>query len=126
MAYPCAPSADSVLVIDNCPTNPSEWKERALQKNCSEYPQTCFKPLEYHCLLNPYGNESLEVCAPNTWLDKRKFFAFNAYSNFRYSRKISLDLEGSNTFYSYVKIMLWWVRMFIIKLSHIEQFLPES
>lgn len=70
MAARCPPSADSVLVIDSCPTNSSEWKDRALQKNCSAYPQTCFKPLEYHCLLNPYGNESLEVCAPNTWLDK--------------------------------------------------------
>nr|XP_022295696.1 uncharacterized protein LOC111105620 isoform X2 [Crassostrea virginica] len=68
MSDPCPPSADSVSVIDSCPMNLSKWNQRALLKNCSMYPQTCTKPLEYHCLLNPYANESLEVCAPNTWL----------------------------------------------------------
>lgn len=37
------------------------------------YPQNCTKPLEYHCLLNPYANESLEVCAPNTWLAEGQY-----------------------------------------------------
>ena len=73
MARPCPPSADSVSVIDSCPMNSSEWNQRAFLKNCSMYPQTCFKPLQYHCLLNPYGNESLEVCAPNTWLAEGKY-----------------------------------------------------
>nr|XP_022295159.1 uncharacterized protein LOC111105268 isoform X2 [Crassostrea virginica] len=68
MAQPCPPSADSVSVIESCPMNSVEWNQRALLKNCSMYPQTCFKQLEYHCILGPYGNESLEVCAPNTWL----------------------------------------------------------
>ena len=73
MADPCPPSAESASVIDSCPMILSEWNQRALQKNCSRYPQTCFRPLEYHCLLNPYGNESLEVCAPNTWMAEGKF-----------------------------------------------------
>nr|XP_022292748.1 probable serine/threonine-protein kinase roco6 [Crassostrea virginica] len=67
MAKPCPPSADSVSVIDSCPMNSVEWNQRALLKNCSTYPN-CSKQLEYHCLLNPYANESLEVCAPNTWM----------------------------------------------------------
>ena len=74
MSDPCPPSADSVSVIDRCPMNSSEWNQRALLKNCSRYPKTtCFKPLEYHCLLNPYANESLEVCAPNTYLAEGKY-----------------------------------------------------
>lgn len=74
MSEPCPLSADSVSVIDSCPLNLSEWNQRVLQKNCSMYPKkTCFKPLEYHCLLNPYGNESLEVCAPNTWLAEGEY-----------------------------------------------------
>ena len=73
MAEPCPPSADSVSVIDRCPMNSSEWNQRAMQKNCSMYPQTCIKPLQYHCLLNTFGNESIEVCAPNTWLDSGKY-----------------------------------------------------
>ena len=74
MSDPCPSSADSVSVIDRCPMNSSEWNQRALLKNCSRYPKTtCFKPLEYHCLLNPYANESLEVCAPNTYLAEGKY-----------------------------------------------------
>ena len=73
MASPCPPSADSVSVIDSCPMSSTEWNQRALLKNCSMYPQTCFRPLEYHCLLNPYANESLEVCAPNTWLAEGEY-----------------------------------------------------
>ena len=73
MAEPCPPSADSVSVIESCPMNFVEWNQRALLKNCSMYPQTCFKQLEYHCVLGPYGNESLEVCAPNTWLAEGEY-----------------------------------------------------
>ena len=73
MARPCPPSADSVSVIDSCPMNLLEWNQRAMQKKCSMYPQTCNKPLQYHCLLNTYGNESIEVCAPDTLLESGKF-----------------------------------------------------
>lgn len=73
MARPCPPSADSVSVIDSCPMNLLEWNQRAMQKNCSIYHQTCNKPLQYHCLLNTYGNESIEVCAPDTLLESGKF-----------------------------------------------------
>ena len=73
MSDPCPPSADSASIIGSCPMNSFEWNQRALLKNCSMYPQTCFKRLEYHCLLNPYGNESLEVCAPNTWLAEGEY-----------------------------------------------------
>lgn len=73
MAETCPTSAASVSIIDNCPMNSSEWNQRATQKNCSMYPQTCNKPLQYHCLLNTYGNESIEVCAPDTLLNSGKF-----------------------------------------------------
>ena len=73
MSDPCPPSADSASFIDSCPMTSSEWNQRGIQKNCSKYPNTCFKPLEYHCLLNPYANESLEVCAPNTWLAEGEY-----------------------------------------------------
>ena len=73
MAEPCPQSATSVSVINRCPMNSSEWNQRAIQKNCSMYPQTCRKPLQYHCLLNPYGNESIEVCAPDTLLDRGEY-----------------------------------------------------
>lgn len=74
MAYSCPPSFDSLEYINACPVDERQWKERAKMKNCSKYPQTCFKPLQYHCLLNPYGNESVEVCAPKTRLVQRTGF----------------------------------------------------
>ena len=73
MSEPCPQSADSVSVIDSCPMNSSEWNQRALLKNCSTYPNCSKKPLEYHCLLTPYANKSLEVCAPNTWLAEGEY-----------------------------------------------------
>nr|XP_022311437.1 uncharacterized protein LOC111116743 [Crassostrea virginica] len=77
MAETCPTSAASVSIIDNCPMNSSEWNQRATQKNCSMYPQTCNKPLQYHCLLNTYGNESIEVCAPDTLLNNDFCPSFN-------------------------------------------------
>ncbi|XP_078331369.1 uncharacterized protein LOC144625147 [Crassostrea virginica] len=77
MAAPCPPSADSVSRINSCPMTTSSWNKRALEKNCSMYSQTCIRPLEYHCVLGPYGNESLEVCAPKTWLDSNFCPSYN-------------------------------------------------
>ena len=39
--------------------------DAAARKNCSQYASQCHEPdkLEYHCVLNPYINETLEVCA---------------------------------------------------------------
>ncbi|XP_062618039.1 reticulocyte-binding protein homolog 2a-like isoform X2 [Saccostrea cucullata] len=68
MAEACPPSFDSHSFISKCPTSRNGWKERALLKNCSAFPQTCKRPLEYHCLLNAYRNRSVEVCAPKTRL----------------------------------------------------------
>ena len=73
MTEPCPPSPDSVSTIDSCPMNSSEWNERAIQKNCSMYSKICHKPLQYHCLLNTYGNESIEVCSPNILLDSGEY-----------------------------------------------------
>lgn len=43
-----------------CPTSKEEWDRAALQKNCSKFEQQ----YEYHCLINAFLNETLEVCAP--------------------------------------------------------------
>lgn len=55
----CQDKTDQRVVMF-CPTSKEEWDRAALQKNCSKFePQ-----YEYHCLINAYLNETLEVCAP--------------------------------------------------------------
>lgn len=51
-------------VVTFCPTLKEEWDRAAQKKNCSKFePQ-----YEYHCLINAYLNETLEVCAPKKWI----------------------------------------------------------
>ncbi|XP_062586688.1 uncharacterized protein LOC134248293 isoform X2 [Saccostrea cucullata] len=40
--------------------------EAANRKNCSAIKSTCLGRLEYHCVINPWGNLTVEVCAPAT------------------------------------------------------------
>jgi hypothetical protein len=42
-----------------------EWNEAAHRKNCSAFAGPCAEPARfvYHCALNPFVNETLEVCA---------------------------------------------------------------
>lgn len=51
-----------------CPTSTQEWDKAASEKNCSKKAaqQTCTDPKKflYHCVINGYQNETLEVCAP--------------------------------------------------------------
>lgn len=61
----CSISNKTVQVVQRCPDNLQTWMEAAKRKNCSAYASQCSEPdrLAYHCVLNPYANETLEVCA---------------------------------------------------------------
>lgn len=52
-------------IVMNCPDSEEKWREAAARKNCAAYANMCRDPesLVYHCLLNEYINETLEVCA---------------------------------------------------------------
>ena len=52
-------------MIDKCPENEEDWQKAAAIKNCSMYAHQCDNPdkFVYHCAVNPYINETLEVCA---------------------------------------------------------------
>ncbi|XP_056014207.1 uncharacterized protein LOC125674995 [Ostrea edulis] len=60
----CGESQTTVSRVSKCPTTKSTWEERALRKSCSSIPHTCSGDLSYHCLINPWQNITLEVCAP--------------------------------------------------------------
>nr|XP_034328502.1 uncharacterized protein LOC105321734 isoform X2 [Crassostrea gigas] len=68
-AQNCLKSAETVQVVKNCPENQREWEEAAQRKNClviQKY-ENCSK-VEYHCLVNEFRNETIEVCTNSKYL----------------------------------------------------------
>nr|XP_022289428.1 uncharacterized protein LOC111101277 isoform X2 [Crassostrea virginica] len=63
--YSCSISRQTVQNVTKCPETEEGWKEAAERKNCSHYAHLCTNPekLLYHCVVNPYVNQTLEVCA---------------------------------------------------------------
>lgn len=51
--------------VDSCPDSEEKWKKAAARKNCSAYANLCDEPerLVYHCVINEYVSQTLEVCA---------------------------------------------------------------
>lgn len=54
-----------MAVVENCPDTEEKWREASARKNCSAFSSQCSEPtrLVYHCVINEYVNETLEVCA---------------------------------------------------------------
>lgn len=61
----CHISRSTVQIVDDCPNSEEKWKQAALKKNCEAHASQCSEPekLEYHCVINPFLNQTLEVCA---------------------------------------------------------------
>lgn len=61
----CSISILTVERVENCPDSEEKWKEAAARKKCEDYAIFCSEPekLEYHCVINSFINETLEVCA---------------------------------------------------------------
>ncbi|XP_065927856.1 uncharacterized protein [Magallana gigas] len=61
----CEVTRSTKQVVDDCPDSEEKWKERAATKNCTAFASQCAEPvrLVYHCVINPYVNQTLEVCA---------------------------------------------------------------
>lgn len=61
----CEVTRSTVQVVEDCPDSEEKWEEAAARKNCSVYSSQCSEPrrLVYHCVINPYVNQTLEVCA---------------------------------------------------------------
>lgn len=61
----CLISTSTVQVVESCPDDKQKWRAAAARKNCPAYANQCDEPdrLEYHCVINSFINETLEVCA---------------------------------------------------------------
>lgn len=62
---PCSASLQTIKMVDRCPRNSLEWDARAALFNCSSIKQSCVSTdmFLYHCVLNAYGTELIEICA---------------------------------------------------------------
>ncbi|XP_062617411.1 uncharacterized protein LOC134279076 isoform X2 [Saccostrea cucullata] len=62
----CSVSSATVQFVTSCPSTVQDYKKRSEAKGCHYIGQDCTSPdqFNYHCVLNSYGNASLEVCAP--------------------------------------------------------------
>ena len=64
---PCLESVKSKKAVERCPRSKYEWDKAAQKKNCEiiAIRQNCTKPenFKYHCVINSYRNETVEVCA---------------------------------------------------------------
>nr|XP_034335311.1 uncharacterized protein LOC117692197 [Crassostrea gigas] len=70
----CQISTLTVDYVARCPKDAESWKMAAKQKDCESIDQECSKLNElnnqryifqYHCLINSWGNATVEVCALN-------------------------------------------------------------
>nr|XP_034317319.1 uncharacterized protein LOC105328143 [Crassostrea gigas] len=65
----CQEAVNSAESVSSCPTSEKEWEIAAWKKNCSKIAsqQNCSsaEKFQYHCVLNSYRNETLEVCGPS-------------------------------------------------------------
>lgn len=61
----CSVSPETVDVVPRCPDTEEEWRKAEQRKNCSAFADRCNEPdkFVYHCVVNPYVNQTLEVCA---------------------------------------------------------------
>lgn len=63
----CLASLPTVRVVQTCPQNEAELSRAQQQKKCEHLAkyQKCTKPatFKYHCVLNAFSNETIEVCA---------------------------------------------------------------
>lgn len=65
----CPEAVASANIVAFCPTSIAEWHIAARKKNCSKLAQrqkcSTVEKFLYHCVINEYRNETLEVCAPS-------------------------------------------------------------
>lgn len=62
-AQECHESTATVEVVSHCPKTLEEKAEATDRKSCSRIRHSCIS-FDYHCVLNVWGNETIEVCAP--------------------------------------------------------------
>lgn len=71
----CPEAVQSMVKVKFCPITKQEWETAAKRKHCDKTAaqQTCSdaKKFVYHCVINGFQDETLEVCAPQKLITGR-------------------------------------------------------
>lgn len=83
----CQEAVDSVEIVTSCPTSKIEWEIAAGKKNCEKIAswQKCdsAERFKYHCVINGFRNEMVEVCAPSRIIfGKNMNYTYIIYLNY--------------------------------------------
>lgn len=73
-----------VIVVNStssCPSTAEKWNERAEKINCESMLSTVNATLKYHCLVNHWGNESIELCGEESEIIGHSCPEFNQGGN---------------------------------------------
>ena len=77
---PCTLSRETVEIVDSCPTTEEDVEQRKKIKNCEAHIQNCTTPqnFQYHCVMNEFESNLVEVCAPAYYINNgKKVLTFN-------------------------------------------------
>uniref|UniRef100_A0A8W8JKY7 Uncharacterized protein n=1 Tax=Magallana gigas TaxID=29159 RepID=A0A8W8JKY7_MAGGI len=93
----CPVSRQTVEDVDDCPDSEEKWKEAAARKNCAAYASQCDEPgrLVYHCVINSFANQTLEVCAYSKIIVLRVCTEYSLSGNRIQQNKINCSNIGS-------------------------------
>ncbi|XP_062576183.1 uncharacterized protein LOC134238073 [Saccostrea cucullata] len=96
----CVKPSSTVIYVSTCPVTDVEWQISSLRKNCSQYSDKC--GYKYHCLINPFLNATLEVCAQRANIIERKCAEFNPGGEVIQENSLATcQKAGENCPYSY-------------------------
>ena len=59
----CIASRETAKIVTECPQTQSAWETAAENKNCGRIQNPC-SSFVYHCVMNTWTNQTIEVCAP--------------------------------------------------------------
>ncbi|XP_078316799.1 uncharacterized protein LOC144620340 [Crassostrea virginica] len=76
----CESSRTTLEYVDQCPETKSEWDKAAAKKDCMSIRQNCSSSDQFvfHCLINPWENATVEVCALRVNIIGGKCTEYNA------------------------------------------------
>ena len=74
----CIETKATIEIVQGCPQTQQAWTEAAIRKNCGGIPNSC-SSFVYHCVMNTWQNETVEVCAQTRLIVGRKMHIYNEF-----------------------------------------------
>lgn len=121
----CPVTAPTVSVVSKCPRTKTEWDQAAFRKKCNYMSAKCGdKSPVYHCLLNQWRNETVEVCA-STWFisgsqkTETEFCRITIYAHIHVYMYV---VWAANIYYGYLKLFKKYHKHLIFNIINIYSF----